>query len=232
MRPGQRERDGARDGDHHASQHHGPGTESIGEPPGRRPGQAIAAATLRLVIRDGYERTSVDAIAAEAGVSKRTVYNHYGDKENLFLSVVQETYDAVQARFVDLADRALGDPGQGEGDLERSLLEFARDLALGIAQSPDRAALVRLVITEAPHFPSLLERWRTRKSITPLVAQYLARFATAGRLDITDPEEAAAHLLALTIGQLNNRTLFGAAPITDAEADRLVARAFLRAYRP
>ena len=46
-----------------------------------------------LFARDGYERTSVDAIAAEAGVSKRTVYSHYGDKENLFLLVLRETYD-------------------------------------------------------------------------------------------------------------------------------------------
>ena len=47
---------------------------------------AIGRAALTLFASDGYERTSVDAIAAEAGVSKRTVYSHYGDKESLFLS--------------------------------------------------------------------------------------------------------------------------------------------------
>ena len=52
----------------------------------------IQRAALALFSRDGYERTSVDAIAAEAGVSKRTVYNHFGDKENLFLAVVQRTF--------------------------------------------------------------------------------------------------------------------------------------------
>ena len=63
-----------------------------------RPGLRLAAqarrdraAALVLFARDGYERTSVDAIAAEAGVSKRTVYSHYGDKENLFLLVLRET---------------------------------------------------------------------------------------------------------------------------------------------
>ena len=50
---------------------------------------------MRLFLRDGYARTSVDAIAAEAGVSKRTIYNHYGDKESLFLSVVSGKYDSA-----------------------------------------------------------------------------------------------------------------------------------------
>ena len=51
----------------------------------------------RLFLRDGYERTSVDAIAAEAGVSKRTIYNRYGDKENLFLSVLKEAFATMLA---------------------------------------------------------------------------------------------------------------------------------------
>ncbi len=64
----------------------------------QRKHDAIAAAALVLFARDGYERTSVDAIAAEAGVSKRTVYSHYGDKENLFLLVLRETYDTMRDR--------------------------------------------------------------------------------------------------------------------------------------
>ena len=69
----------------------------------QRKHEMIASAALALFSRDGYERTSVDAIAAEAGVSKRTIYNRYGDKENLFLSVLWDTYNAMMTTFRAIA---------------------------------------------------------------------------------------------------------------------------------
>ena len=72
-------------------------------------GEAIAQAALRLFLRDGYERTSVDAIAAEAGVSKRTIYNRYTDKENLFRSVLQDMFTGSMAAFARMADAHLTD---------------------------------------------------------------------------------------------------------------------------
>src|SRR5271165_4409846 len=73
----------------------------------QRKHDAIAGAALVLFARDGYERTSVDAIAAEAGVSKRTVYSHFGDKENLFLLVLRETYDVMRDRISAIVNRTL-----------------------------------------------------------------------------------------------------------------------------
>jgi hypothetical protein len=68
-----------------------------------------------------------------------------------------------------------------------------------------------------------------------MTAQSLARLAADGRLAVTDPAEAADHLLALTVNQINARTLFGVVPISEAEIDRVVTggvAAFVRAYRP
>src|SRR6266571_9257508 len=81
-----------------------PGTDDYLVSGWQRKHDAIAAAALVLFARDGYERTSVDAIAAEAGVSKRTVYSHYGDKENLFLLVLRETHDTMRDRVADVDD--------------------------------------------------------------------------------------------------------------------------------
>jgi TetR/AcrR family transcriptional regulator, mexJK operon transcriptional repressor len=196
-------------------------------------GEAIARAALRLFLRDGYERTSVDAIAAEAGVSKRTIYNRYGDKENLFLSVLRETYDAMMGTFRGLAQAHLGEPEAA--DLQQDLTAFILETALTLTTAPDRIALVRLIMTEAPYFPALIRTETGPQTMHGIVASHLTRPAEAGRLAITDPAEAAEHLIALTLNQINSRTLFGVLPISDAEIERIVTSgvaAFVRAYRP
>jgi len=57
----------------------------------------LAGAEDELFVSSGYELTSVDAIAARAAVSKRTVYDHFGDKESLFRSVLARVNDALLA---------------------------------------------------------------------------------------------------------------------------------------
>jgi TetR/AcrR family transcriptional regulator, mexJK operon transcriptional repressor len=194
-------------------------------------GEAIAAAALRLFLRDGYERTSVDAIAAEAGVSKRTIYNRYGDKENLFLSVLRDTYDSMMATFRGIVDKHLGDVT----DVQQDLTSFALEVARRMTTTPDRIALVRLIMSEAPFFPALIRAEQGPTTMHGSVTACLARLAEEGRLAITDPAEAAEHLLALTINWINARTMFGVVPVSDAEVERIITggvAAFVRAYRP
>jgi TetR/AcrR family transcriptional regulator, mexJK operon transcriptional repressor len=194
-------------------------------------GEAIAQAALRLFLRDGYERTSVDAIAAEAGVSKRTIYNRYGDKENLFLSVLRDTYNSMMGTFREIVDKHLGDVT----DVQQDLTAFALEVAFSMTTAPDRIALVRLIMSEAPFFPALMRAEQERTTMHGSITGYLARLAGEGRLAITDPTEAAEHLIALTINQINVRTMLGVVPISDAEVERIITggvAAFVRAYRP
>lgn len=191
--------------------------------------QAIARAALTLFASDGYERTSVDAIAAEAGVSKRTVYSHYGDKETLFLSVVRETYEAMLARIGEIVGRVAW-----ERDLRSALICCMTEVTRSVIRSPERSTLVRLLMAEAPHFPDLIELLHARQ-ITPLVAAPLENLTAAGRLAGQDGRQAAEHLMALTFGQVSNRSLMGTVPLSDDEAGRIVqsgVQAFLRAYSP
>lgn len=205
-------------------------------------GEAIAGAALRLFLRDGYERTSVDAIAAEAGVSKRTIYNRYGDKENLFLSVLRDTFGAMLATFrriahahftqVTAGSRGGSSPRNGTY-VEQDLTAFVREAAHTLTMAPERIALIRLILTEAPYFPSLLREEAGQQTMHATLARILAGLAQAGHLQVTDPDEAAEHLFALTFGQASNRSMFGAAPLSEPEVDRIVTsgvRVFLRAY--
>src|SRR5215475_859122 len=170
-----------------------PGTGRSPSGRGRPPGgsedkrAAIVQATLELFLRDGYARTSVDAIAAEAGVSKRTVYNHYGDKENLFLSVIGDTYDAMIGTVVDLMDKHLTD--LPDDQVEAGILEFSRELAMFAARAPQRSAMIRLMMAEAPHFPALRAVQMRPRSITGAIAERLTRLNARGLLDVPEPVE-------------------------------------------
>src|ERR1700712_2496679 len=67
--------------------------------------QAILEAAKNLFIRNGYANTSMDAVAAEAGVSKLTVYSHFTDKETLFsCAVVARCEEQVPELFMDVPD--------------------------------------------------------------------------------------------------------------------------------
>jgi TetR/AcrR family transcriptional regulator, mexJK operon transcriptional repressor len=203
-------------------------------------GEAIARAAMRLFLADGYERTSVDAIAAEAGVSKRTIYNRYGDKERLFLSVLRETFSAMLATFRSIADAHFPEDGAATGSsvpsgdtLERDLTAFVLEAARTLWADPERNALVRLILTEAPFFPSLLREEVGEQGTHGTLARVLSRLARSGQLAVSDPAEAAEHLFALTFAQVSTRSMF--APLSDAEVERIVTgsvRVFLRAYRP
>jgi AcrR family transcriptional regulator len=194
-------------------------------------GEAISAAARRLFLRDGYERTSVDMIAAEAGVSKRTIYNRYGDKESLFLSVLRESFVTMMTAFDRIAEAHLADIT----DVQQDLTEFARDVAFSLIRSRERIELIRLMMSEAPYFPAILREQMRPQTMTGIIARALARLDDAGLLRIADPTEAADHLSGLTFGQINNKTWFGAIPVSDDDVDRMVVSgvaAFVRAYRP
>jgi TetR/AcrR family transcriptional regulator, mexJK operon transcriptional repressor len=195
---------------------------------------AITRAALEVFVREGYARASVDAIAETAGVSKRTIYDYYGGKEHLFLSAVRETAAAQNAAFGDLLDRTLGKVGEA-GDLEAALTAFGRAFATEIARSAERAAVLRLMIAEAAHFPELIATPPEDRPVQRTLAARLAELGEQGLLDVPDPLEAAEFLGLLLTGRVHHRSWYGSVRLDDTEIDRLVSggvRVFLRAYRP
>jgi len=192
---------------------------------------AIARAAIDVFVRDGYARTSVDVIAAEAGVSKRTIYDYYGDKRRLFLSVIEETTEAEVEVFQELLRRTF----DGAQSVEQALMDLGLAFATAVARSPQRSAIMRLLIGEAAHFPELVRGWRPVAAVQRSLADRLADQADRALLDIPDPLEAAEHFGVLVTGAVNTRSLFGTVHVADEEIERLAAsgvRAFLRAYGP
>jgi len=186
---------------------------------------AIVRAALKVFLAEGYARAGVDAIAAEAGVSKRTIYDYYGDKEQLFLSAIAETRAGHEKGFETLLHETLDDAT----DLEDALFRFGRVFATEMARSTERPAILRLMIAESAHFPRLLADRPTRTAL----ADRLEALHRRGLLDVPDPVEAAEFLGVLVTAPIQNRTWYGAVPAGQDEIDHLVrsgVRIFLAAY--
>jgi TetR/AcrR family transcriptional regulator, mexJK operon transcriptional repressor len=193
--------------------------------------RAILEAGTTLFLRNGYRGTSMDEIAATAGVSKQTVYKHFADKESLFseivVSTVEEVAQPVHREMLKLRD---------SGDLEADLRRLARQLLRRVIQ-PRILQLRRLVIGEAGRFPDLGRTFNEQgpgRTIAAL-ATVFERLADQGVLQPGDPLLAAAHFNWLVISiPLNRAMLLGDdEPPAAAELNRYAdagVRAFLAAY--
>jgi AcrR family transcriptional regulator len=196
--------------------------------------KAITTAARAVFGREGYSRAGVDTIAAEAGVSKRTIYNHFADKEQLFLAVALEGAHEVTAAIEQIMDRHL----RKIVDLEQDLVDFSLDRIAAITAFPDHFALVRTIEAEAARIPpDILKAWVDAGPQTGhlRLAPYLRRIADRGLLTLDDADRAAAHLTLLTVTDVNQQTFYGAIPLPQDEIDRIVTsgvRAFLRLYGP
>lgn len=193
---------------------------------------AILSAARELFVTDGVERTSMDAVATRARVSKRTVYDYYGDKRRLLLGVVEEAGEAALTtlrRTVDqhLSDAAVIDDVDG---LERALTAFAVDLGDSLLTASDYVAAVRLISGNEALLPEL-DGHPLETAHVQTVAERLARFAEQGLLDAEDPRLAADHFGALTTLRVLNES---AAKRADADHVRQLmtdgVHAFMRAY--
>ncbi|MFE7192766.1 TetR/AcrR family transcriptional regulator [Kitasatospora sp. NPDC057541] len=207
----------------------GPGGDRRGMPEKR---VAIARAARTVFGREGFTRTSVDAIAAEAGVSKRTIYNHFADKEQLFQSVVLEGATAVAATQARIADRHL----RKIVDLRTDLIDFGLERVDSLTTFAEHWALVRTIEAEALHIrPALLEAWQEAgpRETHRVLTHWMTEFAERGLLVVPDPEEAARMLNLLTFLAVAQPTFYGALPMPPERIDEVVANgvtAFLAVY--
>ena len=113
--------------------------------------QNLRVAT-QLFLEQGYGSTSIESVAARAGVSKRTFYDRFDDKEALFTAVVHGIIEAIRppASVPLLAGANLPE-----------ILRRLAGLILTAALSPQAIALHRLVMGESTASRNLRALWRT-----------------------------------------------------------------------
>lgn len=194
---------------------------------------AILVAARELFLRDGFERTSMDAVAAQANVSKRTVYDYFGDKERLRSDVMdaagatlmQSLHAALSAHLSD--DRPIADADE----LERALLAFSLEIGTTIVGSTDYATVFTLSSRRRGDQPEFSDG-RLASAPEEALAERLAHFDEVGILDAPDARTAADHFNALTmLLAYNNQPDPAAADPADVRRTMAAGvHAFMRAY--
>jgi TetR/AcrR family transcriptional repressor of mexJK operon len=192
---------------------------------------AILDAAKALFVQTGFGGTSMDNVAAAAGVSKLTVYSHFGDKDNLFREVVRAH---IQDRLPD--DMFAAVPG---GDIRMRLVNIAHAYA-GMETNSDTVGTFRAILSDCqqggnPRFGRLL--WEEGPARThALMQKLLQQGVDDGALAITDVSRAATQFQALLKGDLLLRRLFGCEDCVVKFADEVTTNAlaavdmFLLAY--
>lgn len=197
---------------------------------------AILGAARKVFGRDGFARASIDAIAAEAGASTRTLYNHFGGKEALFTETVTASASEVAAAQIAMVSKHLDDAT----DLESALVALGYDWVTSSVrdQFADHFAIVRQINAEAAHFPpASLQAWREAgpRRVHRALAARFERLQEDGRLRVATPERAAYHFAVLISSEVHERTFGGAAPLEDTDLREIVTdgvHAFLTGYLP
>ena len=163
---------------------------------------AILAAATRMFLRDGFEGVSMDQIAAAAGVSKLTVYSHFGDKDGLFV-------EAVRAHCEQGMPTRLFQPRPGT-PLRRRLIEIGTAF-FTMVMTPEAIAGFRVLCSPQAVSSGLpVLAWEAgpkhfQQAFTALLEKRIA----AGELEIADPALAAAHFFTLLKGEPHARAVLG-----------------------
>jgi len=191
---------------------------------------SILEAATYVFCREGYAGANIDMIAAEAGVSRQTVYNHHGDKEKLFVAVVRALTERANAGIF----ATLGTFPDQPADIAEDLVEFAVRLNRNCLCNDDGKYLRKLIEAEGQRYPELFAPWREDgpfKTWTALAARF-ARLAFGGYLDIDDPDVAARQFLALINADLHVSMVLGDRISEERARDaaRNAVKTFLRAY--
>jgi AcrR family transcriptional regulator len=188
--------------------------------------QAIEQAARAVFGRLGYARAPIDVIAAEAGVSTRTLYNHFGGKLALFSHVLVSGATEVADAF----ERHVA-AGFDASSPRRSLRVLADAIVEHRARFPAHFALVARLQSERDQFPApLIEAWLQAgpRRVRAVLEDRLTRLATAAGAPLPDPATASRHLVALVTSTLHSDPEGGRPPTEKQVAD--VVEVFAKGY--
>jgi TetR/AcrR family transcriptional regulator, mexJK operon transcriptional repressor len=175
--------------------------------------ERILSAATDLFFAEGYGSTSIEAVAARARVSKRTLYDRFDDKAALFTAVVHGIIEQI---------RPPPDVPLIEGATLADKLRRIAHLILQAALSPQALALHRLVNAECGRFPNLARAVGddgSNQEAVALISNLLASDLKEARLEPREREFAAAQFIFMVVTVPQRHALGYGTPMTAAALD-------------
>ena len=162
-------------------------TAGPGRPKDLEKRAAILQAAKRLFTTQGFDGTSMDAIASAAGVSKLTVYSHFQDKERLFSAAVECVCQEQMPAELFLADL--------KGPIRKQLLTIARAF-FSLITSEEALSVHRTIVANARQSPKLAQLfWEAGpKRTQEAFESFLRDEVTGGKLEIDDHLDATVDM--------------------------------------
>ena len=190
-------------------------------------GDAILNAAAELFPKLGFEKTTMDAIALHADVTKQTVYSHFRSKEQLFIRLIDNLCrEGIKQKPIRQ---------QTKKQFEELLYDIGFNL-LTLITSVEGMAVTRLVLAESSRYPKLAKLYYESGSqrIMKLLAEFLDGQNARGIICIPNTQSAAAYYFALLKGQYFLRMTLGVPPIPSLKEKRAhvreVVAIFMRLY--
>ena len=196
-------------------------------PSARRGGsrEVIVAAATRLFLERGFGAVSMDELAAAAGVARRTLYNQFASKEEIFREMLQRVSGQLEHAFP---------PGiETQGDVE-AVLRLVGRMILKLHKNRDYLGFLRMVVADSRQFPWIAEEFAAvMDPQTERLVRLLAHLTSMGVLNCRNPMLAAHQFM----GALNDLSLWPwmlgreRIPVPDEELVEETIRMFLQHYR-
>ena len=186
---------------------------------------AVIDAAERLFLDRGFGSVSMDELAEAAGVARRTLYNQFGSKEEIFREMLLRVSGQLERAFP---------PGiETQGDVEEVLCLIAR-MILKLHENPGYLGFLRMVVADARQFPWIAEEFTAvMDPLTDRLVRYLAHLNATEILDCRNPLLAAHQLM----GMLNELSLWPwmtgreSIPVPAEDIINETVRMFLQHYR-
>ena len=191
--------------------------------PGKR--EAILDAATRAFFQTGFAATAIEQVAADAGVSKVTIYNHFGDKRGLFVAAVETECEKLRDQFAVAPDM--------RGSL-RDRLTAIGEAMVSFLSRPEMVQFERRIAAETEHDPAIGAAFLASgpHRMKAAFAGLMRAMVDAGEVRIDDVDLAVEQFASMCKGMGDLERRFGHAGNATRDRERIegAVEVFCRAY--